>query len=241
MDTIVIVSTVLITQFLLGLFIKNYLPSYMNEKGKNLATKEDIQEITDKVESTKFVYNSQLETFKTDLIKDLEVFKDYQKFKREYSYSQFKELYVHLYGIIVQSEYLRYFFQIEKNVPFIELHIRNKSQVYNIQAMSVEDKEEAISNLITEFNKIQIVYKIIDSSMYASQSLLKKAVSYRFVSEFYTDSTIEKELLDKYKDEELKLISEIVQLIVKETNELRKICEMDYNDEELKTGILQLN
>ena len=37
--------------FLLGLFIKNYLPSYMNEKGKNLATKEDIEAITRKTEA----------------------------------------------------------------------------------------------------------------------------------------------------------------------------------------------
>lgn len=36
--------------FLIGLFVKNYLPSYMDEKGKNLATKEDIEEITRKTE-----------------------------------------------------------------------------------------------------------------------------------------------------------------------------------------------
>ena len=29
--------------FLVGLFTKNFLPSYMDEKGKNLATKEDIE------------------------------------------------------------------------------------------------------------------------------------------------------------------------------------------------------
>ena len=36
--------------FLIGLFVKNYLPSYMDEKGKNLATKEDVEEITRKTE-----------------------------------------------------------------------------------------------------------------------------------------------------------------------------------------------
>lgn len=35
---------------ILGLFLKNYFPSYMDEKGKNLATKEDIAEITRKTE-----------------------------------------------------------------------------------------------------------------------------------------------------------------------------------------------
>ena len=34
--------------FLVGLFTKNYLSSYMDKKGENLATKEDIEEITRK-------------------------------------------------------------------------------------------------------------------------------------------------------------------------------------------------
>lgn len=37
----------------IGWFIKEYFPSYMKEKGKNLATKEDIEEITKKIESVK--------------------------------------------------------------------------------------------------------------------------------------------------------------------------------------------
>lgn len=53
----IIINVVLI--FLLGLFIKNYLPSYMNEKGKNLATKEDIQEITRKTEEVQNLGHSQ--------------------------------------------------------------------------------------------------------------------------------------------------------------------------------------
>ena len=37
----------------LGFFLKNYLPNYFLEKGKNLATKEDITEITEKIESVR--------------------------------------------------------------------------------------------------------------------------------------------------------------------------------------------
>lgn len=40
----------LIFIFILGLFTKNYLPSYMDKKGENLATKEDVEEITRKTE-----------------------------------------------------------------------------------------------------------------------------------------------------------------------------------------------
>ena len=34
-----------------GLLIKSYLPKYIEEKAKNLATKEDIEEIASKVEN----------------------------------------------------------------------------------------------------------------------------------------------------------------------------------------------
>lgn len=43
------------------LFARFYLPSYMSEKGKNLATKEDIRKITDEVEGVKFDYAQRLE------------------------------------------------------------------------------------------------------------------------------------------------------------------------------------
>ena len=46
----------LIGAVVLNLFIKSFLPSYFYEKGKNLATKEDIASITDKVESVKTDY-----------------------------------------------------------------------------------------------------------------------------------------------------------------------------------------
>lgn|GEM_PF-1957787 len=52
-----------------GLFftIKNFLPSYFNEKGKNLATKEDVEEITEKVEKIKSEFIKDIEYIKADL------------------------------------------------------------------------------------------------------------------------------------------------------------------------------
>lgn len=51
----------------LALLAKNYLPSYAKEKGKNLATRKDIEEITDKIESVKTEYAKQLEGLKSHL------------------------------------------------------------------------------------------------------------------------------------------------------------------------------
>lgn len=48
--------------------IKNLLPSYFNEKGKNIATKEDISEITELVEKTKLIFTSETEKLKATLL-----------------------------------------------------------------------------------------------------------------------------------------------------------------------------
>jgi len=48
------------------LLLKFFLPSYLSEKGKNLATKEDIASITEKVESVKTDYAKVLEELRTN-------------------------------------------------------------------------------------------------------------------------------------------------------------------------------
>jgi hypothetical protein len=50
--------------FVTRILLKHYLPSYLSEKGKNLATKEDIADITDKVAKVQHGYNDLLETLK---------------------------------------------------------------------------------------------------------------------------------------------------------------------------------
>ncbi len=47
-------------------FIKSYIPSYLSSKAKNLATKEDIEGITDKVESVRSGYAHLLEEVKSN-------------------------------------------------------------------------------------------------------------------------------------------------------------------------------
>ena len=46
--------------------LKSFLPSYLSEKGKNLATKEDIASITDKVESVKTDYAKVIEELRSN-------------------------------------------------------------------------------------------------------------------------------------------------------------------------------
>ena len=65
---IILQIAVLIVVVILFFTIKNLLPSYFNEKGKNIATKEDISEITELVEKTKQVFTSETEKLKATLL-----------------------------------------------------------------------------------------------------------------------------------------------------------------------------
>ncbi|WP_027330236.1 hypothetical protein [Marinimicrobium agarilyticum] len=57
----------LVVVVVIGYFLREFFPSYTKEKGKNLATKEDIREITEKIESVKADYAKSLETLKSKL------------------------------------------------------------------------------------------------------------------------------------------------------------------------------
>lgn len=74
-DTNILISictcAISLTQFLFWRYIAKQ-KSYEAEKGKNLATKEDIKDITDKVESVKASYNESLERHKIELQKEFE-------------------------------------------------------------------------------------------------------------------------------------------------------------------------
>lgn len=68
MDTTFAVSIInLVVVGILTLYGKNYLTSYFSEKGKNLASKEDIHVITNRVESIKSQYTGEIERLKSDL------------------------------------------------------------------------------------------------------------------------------------------------------------------------------
>ncbi|WP_319505091.1 hypothetical protein [Bacteroides graminisolvens] len=72
--------------------LMQYIVSYFTEKGKNLATKEDIKDITYKVESVKASYNESLERHKIELQKEFESYKYIAKL----CYSLDKELITHI-------------------------------------------------------------------------------------------------------------------------------------------------
>lgn len=225
--------------FLLGLFIKNYLPSYMDEKGKNLATKEDIQEITRKTEEVQKEFKEDFELFTSDI-----------KFKYDFYYEQYAKLYSKLYAIIVQSEYVRHFIKVtdKKDIsfdeaPFLEISrthkISQKIEFKTGHSIGTTQKQEEIETPISKFNKKQMCDYIINNGEYASQRLLKLAVSYRFAYNYYSGNPEVKNASceDIANEEEFKLIREMVCCIVSEYNFLRRELKMEYDIDELENGI----
>lgn len=168
-------------------------------------------------------------------------FDENKRFKREYSYKQLENLYLYLYAIICQSEYLRYFHDLEEDfnkVPFLEIESKKYKKEINFGNGTFKSEEFNVKDAISEFNKKKMSQLIIDNAKYSSEFLLKLAVAYRYVNEHYTDKTIEKDLLEKFQCQELKIVSEIVRVIVKETNKKLKTCNMDYNKSEMRKGII---
>jgi hypothetical protein len=69
-------------------FIASYLGSYLNEKGKNAASKEDIAELTRRVEGVKQGFNQSIEEFRTGLLAQLE----YSKYRYQEETKVIKEV-----------------------------------------------------------------------------------------------------------------------------------------------------
>ena len=174
-------------------------------------------------------------------------FNETKKFKREYYYSQLNELYLELYGVVAQSEFIRYFFEFDKqfsfmDLPFIELkNYINKIETDSDRETIIRQKTEVETEL-TRFNKNFLTKLIIEKRQYASPKLLKLAVAHRFCVEYYSKEDIsDSSLLSKYQEEEIKLIYELVVTIIKETNEKLKYCRMDWIENEMEHGMMDYN
>jgi len=84
-------------------FICAYLASYLNEKGKNAATKEDVGKITTAIESSKQFFNEQLERVKAELAAR----SHYSKVRYEREMKVFEELWPKVFQLRMAVAMLR--------------------------------------------------------------------------------------------------------------------------------------
>ena len=166
----------IIAVFLLGLFTKNYLPSYMEKKGENLATKEDVKEITRRTEEVQQEFRQEMARFSKDL-----------EFKYDFYYKQYDGLYSFLYAIVSQSEYTKHIIKLTDGreltfdeYPFVKISpTRTVKTTYEIGKTT--HQETLTETEISEFDQKKICEYIISNGHLATPELLKLAVSYRLV------------------------------------------------------------
>lgn len=224
---------------MIGWIVNYYLPSYMGEKGKNLATKEDIQKITELTEETQRKFKENFEQFTADL-----------KFKNDFIYKQYSGLYCKLYAIVIQSEYVRKYICLTTgkevsfdDAPFLEISkIKRKTIMTPTcegELMTISRKNTYIDTPISEFNKATLCDCIIANGDLVSQNLLKIAVSYRFALEHMKltpECDDKKHAVEETENEEVRLLRELVICIVTEYNEMRKYLKLEYEEKELQSG-----
>jgi hypothetical protein len=80
---------------------------------------------------------------------------------------------------------------------------------------------------------------IIKKGEYASQTLIKLAVAYRFAHDNYSGTTKNGDAIEVANEEEFKLIREILIRIIKDYNFLRKELKIEYIENELLTGLFE--
>lgn len=136
-----------IAVFIVIMIVKKSIGSvdtYFNEKAKNLATKQDIKNITEITEKVQHEYKKQLDLFEADI-----------EFKYKFHEEQYTNLYSVLYSYISESEAIK---QLNR-----ELNI--DSHFENLPIAEFQDDEEE-----SNFTKMLILIK--EKKQYASPSLI---------------------------------------------------------------------
>lgn len=219
---------------IIGLF-GGLLATYFKEKGKNIATKEDVQEITSLVEDVKVVYIKTIEDFKKDISKEVQKYSEEIKIRTQDNYKRYVNLYSKLYQAVVQSEYVRKFNDMDLGfevAPFIEISKTRSSRVHT-QGKIPDVSEETIHDDVTELNKKSIIEQTINNYEYASEKLQKVIIKYRYVHQFYLITDHPQH--HKFCEEEIVLLKELIELIIVETNEIKKLLGFEYNQIEVDT------
>ncbi|MEK4628095.1 hypothetical protein MKZ17_07800 [Solibacillus sp. FSL R7-0682] len=165
-----------------------------------------------------------------------------KSFKRELANKKLEGLYLELYKLIIQSEYVRFFTRkYEKtnldpiDYPFLSIGMSQKK--IKIDSNGFKEEIEEIDNPITQVKMKLIIDKINDNPSYASTELLKLSIAYRYVHHYFVKDNLIKEEKDKFDEEELRLSRMIVMLIIQETNKLLEESEYFVDGKEVSKGL----
>lgn len=139
------------------LFLRNYIPSYLNEKGKNLATKEDIGLLTDRVERIKAQYVADVERLKSSLTLDIHVIQKRRQVYEDIAKSLRVFIAGHKTGAEGQSSFLECYAAAWLWVPdpvLVELNqFLNLMITHNNSPLPQESLREAYASVLLEMRK----------------------------------------------------------------------------------------
>lgn len=209
---IIIIQILILVAFVIAYFmIKNLLPSYFSEKGRNIATKEDIEEITKKVKTVESSINIltgnivDYNTIKRNII--LEYFAAYNNWQRTISNTD-----------VDYSENSK-----EINAKRLE-RLLNSKHLYNLKEGEIElfisDREfyEARAELTVETIKFQQLFEVLSNEI---EYIHKKNDSDKF-DQISKQLTKFREDTISYTKSTLKLRQRLISFL---ENELKKMME----------------
>ena len=172
---------------ILVLILSYYLIPYLKEKGKNLATKEDIQKITDEIEKVKSSYKEERIKLEKELDSKIEIMKSKLKTTEIYFQKQLEAL----------EEFSKIF-----------------REIFPKYDIPLKEWEDACSEIISNLNKVEtLLNKFLDRyEIYLPETtikLLENIISSTVDAGIYTDINIGDKILKDLKKAKKSFINEI--------------------------------
>lgn len=205
----------LIAGFIGGLFLRNLFPSYMKKKGENIATKEDIAEITQLTENVKAEIEKDIETHRQGLDIEIETLRLEQNqlmASFELYTAKRHECYPELYKLIeISNGSIRGLRGLQRELTF--------------QNTNSEDIESYMKGKQFTSNDIQLILRIWDEDKPSAISLLRETLGrtdYYEAEEKFTNANNYFYFMNLY-------LSENVENIVRELLELLHELWINYD------------
>ncbi|PEO88127.1 hypothetical protein CN571_15615 [Bacillus pseudomycoides] len=170
MDFIYLILTTLV-----GSIFGNFCASFLKEKGKNLATKQDIEVITRKQEEVKKLFQLEMEQQKAELSKLSKEFELYAVKKHEY----YPELYKVIATCIGKVTYLR---GSRDGIDFRKYKAEEVTRYMEDNSFTATDKEYILSNW--NENTIHLAIRQIENILIKTEYIEAKE-SYLAANNFY--------------------------------------------------------
>jgi hypothetical protein len=165
MDVVLLILQIitLVALAIAAFIFRNYLPSYLKKKGENLATKEDIEDITNRIERVRTQYSAQLEEIRASIGTTFDQ-------RRAFTSLQQNEL-LKFYDIAVELFYEKL------AVNFADFPSDKGESLFRYQ----ESFQRLISSLLRSYQRIVLYFEHEDQLRVHSENVLMQALEARLV------------------------------------------------------------